>query len=194
MKNYPPKRAFPASARRRGADSDPRRRPRTRCRRGPGRHLPGDGLALAVGACGEHQRVTPRDRPRDRAEGAERTLARLEDHREAIAGIDRARLRRQVAEMPAGRHRAKRTGPASCRWSSPWQGIRRPPHDGRRRPSLSTARVPPWRASGAAAAPPDGLPNAVKGIARRSGTADGDDGVRSPMARCAPAGRVACAL
>lgn len=34
------------------------------------------------------------------------------------------------------------------------------PPDGRHRPSVSSARVPPWPAFGAAASPPDRIPNA----------------------------------
>ena len=70
----------------------------------PAQHLPGDRLALPVGVGGEHQDIGARQRLRDGPQRPGGALAGLVGHREAVAGIDRARPRRQVANMTAGRH------------------------------------------------------------------------------------------
>ena len=70
----------------------------------PVQHLPGDRLALPVRVGGEHQPVGALQRPGDRAERPGGPAPGLVDHRKSVPGIDRARLRRQVADMAAGRH------------------------------------------------------------------------------------------
>ena len=70
----------------------------------PVQHLPGDRLALPVRVGGEDQPLGILQRPGDRAERPGGRLAGLVDHRKPVPGIDRARLRRQVANMAAGRH------------------------------------------------------------------------------------------
>ena len=71
--------------------------------REPFQHLPGDRLALAVGIRRQHQGLGLRQRLRHRRERPGGTLAGLVDDREAVPGLHRARLRRQVADMAPGR-------------------------------------------------------------------------------------------
>ena len=70
----------------------------------PAQHLPRDRLALAVGVGGKDEDLRLDERRPDDAERARRTPPRrLVDHREAVVGPDRARLRRQVAHQAVAR-------------------------------------------------------------------------------------------
>ena len=66
--------------------------------------MPGDRLALAVGVGRQDQLVRAFDRPRDVVEALLRLGIDLPDHGEIVVRIDRAVLRRQVADMAVGRH------------------------------------------------------------------------------------------
>ena len=67
-------------------------------------HVPGDRLALAVGVGRQDQLVGAFDRPRDVVEALLRLGIDLPDHAEIGVGIDRAVLRRQVADMAERGH------------------------------------------------------------------------------------------
>ena len=62
-------------------------------------HVPGDGLALAVGVGGQDQLVGALDGPGDVVEPLLGLVVDLPDHVEVGLGIDRAVLGRQVADM-----------------------------------------------------------------------------------------------
>src|SRR5262249_22621058 len=62
-------------------------------------HVPGDGLALPVGVGGKDELVGPLDRPDDVVEALLGLGLDLPDHAEIGVWIDRAVLRRQVADM-----------------------------------------------------------------------------------------------
>ena len=71
--------------------------------REPFQHLPGDRLAFPVGVGRQHQGLGALQRLRHRRERPGGALAGLGDHREAVLGLHRARLRRQVAHVAPGR-------------------------------------------------------------------------------------------
>ena len=72
----------------------------------PAQHLPGDRLALTVRVGGEDQPLGIAERRPDRPQRPRRAPPRgLVDHREALVGLHRARLRRQVPHVTvAGKH------------------------------------------------------------------------------------------